>query len=303
MRILVVGTENAGKTCLVESLLDEEFKSHGATQGADVGMCKIFSTNWSRQRSDQVLENLEKNFLYNLKATADNGGVEIPACGDSEAVSRASTPELEEPTIVVTAPNDDESQPRDSSSLSLPLVDEEELPVVSEADLKGVDVFTPACDNAVNAVIWDVSGQTVYHGLLSPFLTEDNVTVIVFDASQDLDSVPQPRSDGFTENFINPRMTGREVICYWFDSIHSYCHKKGKKNALSRNLPTIFLVGTHVDLIGDSIAIYQKMEETIKLLVLAFDGKPYAKLLAGNCGDDGIEEALRKYCFFCKQQG
>ena len=258
VRIVVVGTENAGKTCLIESLLGEDFKHHEATQGADVDVCKIFSTNWSRLMNDQVLEKLRKDFCSKLKATVDRkslGEDEAPVY--DETISGASSPENEEeslPTIVIT-PAVDDAQPGSSSSLCLPLVNEEELPVVSDADLRGVELSAPICENEINAVIWDVSGQTVYHGLLSPFLTEDNVTVIVFDASQDLFNFPQPRNDEYTENSISPKMTGCEIICYWFNSIYSYCHKKSTKNALSRYLPTVFLVATHIDKIGDSKAI------------------------------------------------
>jgi len=82
VRIVVVGTENAGKTCLIESLLDENFKDHKATQGADVDVCKIFSTNWSRLRDDQILEQLQKDFCSKLKATADRKSDEAPICDE-----------------------------------------------------------------------------------------------------------------------------------------------------------------------------------------------------------------------------
>jgi len=296
VRIVTVGTENAGKTCLIESLLGESFKHHEATQGADVNVCKIYATDWSRQKSDQFGEKLQRNFCSQLKATADRKDEVLVY---DEPASRASSPEAEEslPTFVFT-PADDESQPGSSSNLSLPYIDEEELPVMSDADFKGVKSSSPVCENEMNAVIWDVSGQTVYHGLLSPFLNEDNITVIVFNASQDLSKVPQPRSDQYTEDSISPKMTGCEIICYWFNSIYSYCHKTGTKSSLSRYLPTAFLVATHIDLIGNSEAIEQKRKEIINLLANAFKGKPFAKLLAGNRGGDGIMEALNKYCFF-----
>ena len=299
VRIVTVGTENAGKTCLIESLLGEGFKHHDATQGADVNVCKIFSTNWSRQKSDQFCDKLQRSFCSQWKATADRkslGKDEVLDC--DEPASRASSPEIEEswPTIAITPV--DETYPGSSSNLSLPFINEEELPVVSDADLKGVELSSPVSENEINAVIWDVSGQTVYHGLLSPFLTEDNVTLIVFNASQNLSSVPKPRSDQYTEDSISPKMTGCEIICYWFNSIYSYCHKRGTKRSLSRYLPTVFLVATHIDCIGDSEAIKQKKEEIISLLASAFEGKPFAGLLAGNRGGDGIMEALKKYCFF-----
>ena len=300
IKILIAGTENAGKTCLVGSLLGEEFKPNEATKGVDVGVCKIFSTNWSRLKINQAREKLQKNFCSELKAIADRM-IEGEDVDEDEALAFDKSPENSEgllPTAAVT-PADDETQLGSSLSLSL-LVNEEEIPILNYDDLSQVHQSSPNCENDISAVIWDVSGQTVYHGLLSPFLTEDNVAIIVFDASQDLSKPPQPRSPPLRSDkcTINPKMTGCEIICYWFNSFYSHCHKNAIKKALSRNLPTIFLVATKIDLIGDSNAISQKKEEIIDLLANAFEGKCFAGLLAGNCGSDGIMEALKRYCFF-----
>ena len=297
VRILLVGAENAGKTCLIESLLGEDFKSHGATQGADINVCRIFATNWSRLKNDQVIERLRNQFLSRLKASVErqlSGEIETPD-GDEPS---SSTPEHEEEALPISTMDGESIQPCSSASLSLRSIDEDGLPPMSDDDVRGAEQSVPVSEDEINAVIWDVSGQTVYHGLLSPFLTEDNVTVIVFNASQDLNSVPRSRSDDeFTESSISPKMKGCDAICYWFNSIYSCCHKS-TKSALSRYLPTVFLVATHIDLIGDSKAVEQRKKEIIRLLAKAFEGKPFAMLLAGNCGDDGIEEALKKYCFF-----
>ena len=88
------------------------------------------------------------------------------------------------PTTTVT-PANNEAHPTNSLSLSLSLIDEEGIPFMSYDDLLQVHMSSPVCESDINAVIWDISGQIVYHGLLSPFLMEDNVAIIVFNASQD----------------------------------------------------------------------------------------------------------------------
>ena len=295
-RILIVGAENSGKTCLVESLLGGDFKSYSnSTQGAQMTVCKFFTTNWLRVQSEKIPEKLHKDFCSKWKAT-----VMEASQGDQIASSSSnyeSSPEQCIPSIIVTSAQV-ESPPVQSivnRKLSLPI---EELPDVSLEDLKEAELSSPVCENEVNAVIWDVSGQTVYHGLLPAFLTEDNVAIITFDASRDLFSFTKAREDSVTENSINRKMTACQVVCYWCKAIYSICRKKSTHDSLSRFLPTIFLVATHIDKIGDNHAIEKAKSEIIGLLVQEFSGKPYARLLAGNFGSNGIEDALKKYCFF-----
>ena len=295
VRILVVGAENAGKTCLVESLLDGEFDSSSATQGADITVCKFFSTNWVRMQDDQVRQKLRKDYYSKWKATVmEQSKVENQS--DQIASSSFHENELEQSTPSIAVTPVENFSHNLNTELSSPI--EEEMPVVSMEDVQEARTASPVSESEVNAVIWDVSGQTIYHGLLPAFLTEDNVAIITFDASRSLYSLTKAREDSFTVNSINRKMTTCQVVCYWCKAIYSLCHKKGTQECLSRYLPTVFLVATHIDKIGDSHAIECAKSEIIRLLVEAFSGKRFARLLAGNCGGDGIEDALKKYCFF-----
>ena len=302
IRILVVGAENSGKTCLVESLLDGDFDTYSiATQGTDISVCKFFASNWVRVQAKNIPEKLQKNFCSKLKATViEQSQVKIQ---NDQITSPSSACESEHehgvPSIT-NSPEVGELSPVQSSlrrrQLSLPF--EEEMPVVNMEDLKEAELSSPVCENEVNAVIWDVSGQTVYHGLLPAFLSEDNVAIITFDASRDLYSLTRAREDSFTENSVNRKMTTCQVVCYWCKAIYSICRKRGTHEARSRYLPTVFLVGTHIDKIGDCRQVEEVKSQIICLLVEEFSGKPFARLLAGNFGSNGIEDALKKYCFF-----
>ena len=296
-----MGAENSGKTCLVESLLGGEFKSYGsATQGADITVCKFFTTNWLRVQDEQIPERLQKDFCSKWKATvmeqfkgADS--IESDQIASSSSVNGSETEHCTS-SITVTPAVEESPQSSLERRMSLPI--EEKMPVVSTEDLKEAELSSPVCDNEVNAVIWDVSGQTIYHGLLPAFLSEDNVAIITFDASRDLYDVTKARKDSFTENSINRKMTACQVVCYWCKAIYSICRKKGTCGTMSRYLPTVFLVATHIDKIGDHQEIERKKDEIICILVEQFTGKPYARILAGNYGSNGIEDALKNYCFF-----
>ena len=286
VRMLVVGTENAGKTSLVHSLLNEEFKPNKPTQENDLGIFKTFSTNWLQLSESQMYKKLQEDYHFKLKSTARR----MSLC-QSDILHHDNHPDF-----VTLA--DNKKSPESNTDVPLALGDEKELLAISDAVVNAAQLSSPAYNNDINAVFWDVSGQTAYRGLLSPFLTELNVTAIVFNASQDLFTLHQPKGYLHNDDSLILRMTGFEVICYWLSSIYSRCHKQATKDALSRFLPTVFLVATHIDLIGDGEAIERKKSEIIGLLAKAFEGKHFAKLLAGNCGGNGIEKALKKYCFF-----
>ena len=265
--IYVLGQQNAGKTCLVASLLGEAFKEQIATQGADIDVCKIFSSKWSRIEKSKMPKNLKKLYHCKLKVTAQ---INISAGPVLNAKNRQQLLE------------------------SLP-----ELPEAVKADLEQAKTAVLVDEDGINAIIWDFAGQSVYYGLHSMFLKEDNVAMIVFDASQPLQDPVKgrdSRKDPYTQKSISPTTTGCESVCYWLQSIHSIRKDGAPLGATSIFVPTVFLVATHIDLIGDSEAVKVKKKEIIDQLVLLLQNKPFAKHIAGVEND--LREALEKNCFF-----
>ena len=269
--IYVLGQEKAGKSCLVSTLLGDKFEERIATRGADVDVCTVFASNWSRIEKAGIPEKLQKLFHTKLRVTAE---------------IKISTEHVEP---LSTASNKQELQQ------SLP-----ELPAAIKADLEQAKAAVLVDDDGINAVIWDFAGQSVYHGLHSMFLKEDNVAMVVFDASQNLHDPTQGRNvvrDPFTVKSVNPTTTGAETVCYWLKAIQSICHKDGTKlGSKSKLVPIVFLVATHIDAIGDEKATEQRKKQIIDWLVLLLKGKPYAQHLAGI--EHGLRSALEKYCFF-----
>ena len=270
--IYVLGQQNAGKSCLIASLLGDEFEERIATQGADIDVCRIFaSSKWSRLKKGEASQVLQKKYYGKLKVTAQ---IKISA-------------EQQQPVV--------KAQNRQQLLESLP-----ELPQAVKADLEQAKTAVLIDDDGINAIIWDFAGQSVYYGLHSMFLKEDNVAMIVFNASQQLQDPVKDRDrhkDPYTQTSISPTTTGSESVCYWLQSIHSICRKDGRQlGATSRFVPTVFLVATHIDLIGDSKAVKERKMEIIDQLYWALKDQPFANHLAGI--ENGLQAALEKNCFF-----
>ena len=266
--IYILGQEKAGKTCLVASLLGNKFEEQNATHGANVDVCKVFASKWSYMEKTKVPKKLKGLYHSKLKVTAQ---------------IKMSTEQLQ-PAL----------QAKDKQELldNLP-----ELPEAVQADLKQAKSAILIDEDGINAVIWDFAGQSVYHGLHSMFLKEDSVVMIVFDASQPLqDPVKGRDTYPYTQKCINPVTTGCESVRYWLQSIHSIRKDGTQLGATSLFVPTIFLVATHVDLIGDAIAVGKKKIEIIEQLILIFKDQSFANHIPG--AEDDLREALMKNCFF-----
>ena len=269
--IYVLGQESAGKSCLVASLLGGKFEERIATQGVDVDVCKIYASKWSRIEKSKIPKKLKSMYHSKLKVTAQ---ITISA-------------EQKQPVL--------KAQGKQQLLDSLP-----ELPEAVKADLEQAKTAVLIDEDGIDAIIWDFAGQSVYYGLHSMFLKENNVAMIIFDASQSLQDSGKGRGshkDPYTQKSINPTTTGCESVCYWLQSIHSICRKDGTLlGASSKCVPTVILVATHIDLIGDSEAVEMRRKEIIDQLFLALKGKPFARHLAGIV--NGLQDALQKNCFF-----
>ena len=117
--------------------------------------------------------------------------------------------------------------------------------------------------------------------------------MIVFDASQPLHDPVKGRGslkDPYTQESISPTTTGCESVCYWLQSVHLVRRDGKSLGATSIFVPTVFLVATHIDLIGDEEAVEARKNEIIDQLFLALMDQPFAKHIAG------VENGLREAC-------
>ena len=269
--IYVVGQQSVGKTCLVASLLGDKFEEQITTKGADVDVCKIFASKWSRVKKGDACKDLQKKYYRKLKVTAQ---IQISA-------------EQKQPVL--------KAQNKQQLLESLP-----QLPKAVQADLEQAKTAVLIDDDDdLNAIIWDFAGQSVYYGLHSMFLKKDNVAMIVFNAAQSLQDPITDRDnhkDTYTKRSTNPTTPGCESVCYWLQSIHSIREDGKALGASSVFVPTVFLVATHIDLIGDGEAVKGRKKEIIDYLVSALKGKPFSKHIPGVEHD--LRKALEENCFF-----
>ncbi|XP_065883436.1 uncharacterized protein [Dysidea avara] len=273
--IYVLGQENSGKTCLVATLLGEDFTENIATHGTDVTVCTTHaSSSWCRVKATEVSTKQQKRYHCKLRVAAS---AEITIMTELAF----TTGETKTPQELLK---------------TLPKLPDSVLHQVEQAKVaESVD------DDGINTVIWDFSGQSVYDGLHCMFLKQGSVIAIVFNASQDLHSPTECRDnskDPYTEQSINRKTTGCGSVCYWLNTVHSICcFKDGKLlRAMSKFVPTVFLIATHIDKIGDENEIEKKRKQIIDQLVDLLKGHEFAQHLAG-IGHD-LREALEQFCFF-----
>ena len=274
--IHVLGQENSGKTCLVSLLLGEDFTENIANQDAEVSVCTTHaSSKWSRIKDSEVSKKLRAKYLCKLQAAANQITI---------------ITELASGTDEINTPKD----------LPGTLYEFPESVMAEVQKAKGAGVKFIEKDG-IDTVIWDFEGQSIYFCLQCMFLKQGSIIAIVFDASQDLHSPSKGRDIGqdlYTESCINHETTGCESVCYWLNSIHSICDCKDDKplHARSNFLPTVVLIASQIDKIGDDEAIEKKRQQIIDQLVKLLAGHQFSQHLAG-MGHD-LRAALEEFCFF-----
>ena len=259
IKLLLFGAEYVGKTCVAATLVDDPFQDTSATQGADIQICN--TCNWKKITKEEATERLQNEFHSKLKTCAE---------------SKMTT------SVEQAASNTDKILP-------LPTVDTEDIKAVKVVKDGASRVFK--IRGGINVTMLDFAGQVQYHNTHSVFIRKENVIMVVFNASLPLSKNVKVRS---STPLREDEMTNSQNIHFWMKTVHSICHEPGDSTDKASLLPIIFLVATHLDLLGD--AAENTQEQIIQTLAMELEGKPYARHLAGH--KEGLQNALRKYCIF-----
>ena len=259
IKLLLFGAEYVGKTCVAATLVDDPFQDTSATQGADIQICN--TCNWKKITKEEATERLQNEFHSKLTICAQ---------------SKMTT------SVEKAASNTDKSLP-------LPTVDTEDIKAVKVVKAGASRVFKMR--GGINVTMLDFAGQVQYHNTHSVFIRKENVIMVVFNASLPLSKNVKVRS---STPLREDEMTNSQNIHFWIKTVHSICHEPGDSTDKASLLPVIFLVATHLDLLGD--AAEDTKQEIIQTLAMELKGKPYARHLAGH--KEGLQNALRKYCIF-----
>ena len=221
LQVLLVGTENTGKTCLISSFLGEEFvEGQSATEGADVEVCKIYSKDWSRISDCEKTDLLHHQFIDQFRGSA----LKIMLPMISHKSSAPSSHNVVESIGVVS-----------TESVSAPPTEPH------PQDVKEASSNTVQYDaDSLNAVVWDFAGQIIFHNSHSVFISESGVPVITFNSSGELSDEVVPRKGSPQPAECRTVISS---IHYWLQVVDSMCSVKGK----------VLLAGTHIDKIHPDI--------------------------------------------------
>ena len=279
-RLSVFGPENSGKSCLVDTLFDDIFQKHEATQGADVHICTIYASNWQKCTPEQMAENIEIQYFHGLKVSAKE---------QVKSSSFQASFQTKKPGILTKF----KAVLFRSSRTGSPQVNR--APKVKPEEIEQAKAVKIISQNEFTAIVWDFAGQIQYLSTHTVFIRRNNVVFIVFKASCLLSDFVKARP-GDQDSASSKPVTYFHVIHYWLQTITSVCHDTGGADHMSEFLPTAVLIATHIDeIIGD---LEQVKREIIAQLAKELEGKPYAKHLAGNLPGVGLLEALEKFCIF-----
>ena len=288
MKLLLIGAENVGKTCVAATLVGDPFQENSATKGADISICN--AADWKKITKEEVHQKLQIGYLGNLAIYTESNTTSAKASTSAEKEAQSiSTKKLRTVAPPHLAEEQKQATNNVAAKLPLPNVAAEEIAAVKAAKEKGVTKVLKM-RNGINVTILDFAGQVQCHNTHPIFIRKDNVIMIVFNASQPLSTNVKVRSSTLQKD----PMTYSQNIHFWMKTVHSICHKPGDATDKASLLPVIILVATHLDLLGASAE--ETKEQIIQTLAEELEGKPYARHLAGH--GEGLLNALRKYCIF-----
>ena len=282
--IMLIGQDRAGKTSLKKSLKGICFDpEEDSTVGIDVDPShfEVSTETWKtgemdlNQDSDAAIAadyrtakfivDSVKEKQKNTKSETDTGksagsfdpeltkmlAVSVPAEPPKEP-EHSQTPRDAAPSLsrhVPRVPPDPTERNKKDVNFSYPDVPDE-VAAVTETLLQG---NTEDNDEVIYSTLWDFAGQSVYYVTHPLFLSKKAIYFLVYDLSLDPNDVAKPVVkqgvyDDIEDNFH--LRTNLDYLDFWMTSVASLAHgqdegcRSGKKE-----LPPVFLVGTHADIL------------------------------------------------------
>ena len=152
IKLLLVGAENVGKSCVAATLIGDPFKESSATEGADVEICN--TSNWQKITTQQLSERLQSGYYHNLKENAES------KTSTAEAnVLTEKHPNIFNKVVVKLFSPFKKNQPSTSQA-------KEEVPTVGVDEIEGAkstETTVKEQKDGIDVTILDFAGQTQYH--------------------------------------------------------------------------------------------------------------------------------------------
>ena len=309
-RVVLLGCEGSGKTCLIDTLVGNSFHNTSPTEGADqMEISVTTAADWKIMDEKEKIADLKKQalleseFFSSLKEWCCS--LEIPPAAQppSTVASSALSTELIPSSVSVATPTmptpststEESSAKRDLMAelpKSLPRIplNPRSLPgklhkkfvYITKEEFQQLKTMKEKYNPRRRYVhLWDFAGQQIFHHMHGLFVSEDVVCLIVFNAGKSLFTVPDKRYP----DDITPAKSTIKVICYYMEMISARVSKRSTEgDDLSEFLPTFILIGTHIDELHPDIKVAMKLafQHFVPALIKELASKPFAKHIAGS---------------------
>ena len=256
-RVIVVGQDGAGKSCLVDSLLDRLFESGKAsTEGAAVTMTYTAVSGWVATNRKEHLDTLVAEGCYrNLQQSALNESASESASSADKTDSRS---ELEE-----KAEEAKSLRPAEVVGIEAKTLTHNQLNLMSSFIAEKPSVEDLRDRTLGVRDMWDLGGQEVYlatHSALMPNTFGLSIYMVVMDISKSLSDRAESfhrSTDGDVINLSNDLgwiRTNEDFPLYWFGSITA-AHEETARGDYwlgedeEVNPPPVFAIGSHRDVV------------------------------------------------------
>ena len=241
--MVTLGAENAGKTSSINTLLNLPFQPNQAsTIGASVNSCSVdthlTSSKWKKVTAAFRVTEIAKQHKREIKS----------------AMSSIPVKETASPAPVKPIPQK--------------VIDEVKAVIASKEDIPQ--------DGNIRIVIFDIGGQEVYYDVHFLFLAIEDVALLVFDCSKDLDDpvISRHRTGRFGEKISTRGMQSNiETMEFILHSVYSR-GQKAPDGSISPRIPVVLMLGAH----AENLSI-EDQELITQTIYQRFLGKPFLEHL------------------------
>lgn len=275
IRLMVVGMFGVGKSTLVENLVEktEENKMDTGTErqvestvGIDVRHCTIRDGKWFEEIMDfDPNERLQEVLACPMPDIPDfdskDGGSQADVSEEiynREAWQNSQTKHNEPKDKEEILDKNEESYTNFKEKLLNSVInDDKDCNLIKELE-RVVNDPTTARQCFPTVSIWDFAGQYIYYSTHHFFLNSRSIYLLLMDVSRDLCSLVKEKTDFPLAGFLPKDFTCLEAFKFWLNSIHMYSSQQVHQ---SEQGPTVFLVGTHKDMLTGSEKDKEKHKE------------------------------------------
>ena len=241
-KLVTLGGEGVGKTSSVNTLLNLPFQpNQESTVGTSANSCSVdtylASSKWQKITAAFQITQINKQHKSEVKAAMSSVAVKPVT---PAPVKPSPQQVLDEVKAVMTS--------------------KEEIPQ----------------DGHIRMVIFDIGGQEVYYDVHFLFLAIEDVALLVFNCSKDLDDpvISRQRTGRFGEKISTRGMQSNiETIELLLHSVYSR-GQTTPEGSISPRVPVVIMLGAH----AEDVSI-EDQELIIQTIYQRFDGKPFLEHL------------------------